>query len=301
MSESEQPRPTDVNETPRPEANSRTGRFAGNFLVRWTHPRIPFQTRLWKWWLKTGYRGLLKATGGDAINHTYRPNGKVDIEPIRYEAGATEDGDPLWITPDRRDWWVPSGEGPATGPGRVPLTWGSSDYYALSDELQARTDMGFRLGDHGPIYREASFDVINMSYEEAAQPEAATDGGTPGTVVGQDLRLSQAGVLDDYYVDLSDTDRRILSLWGYKNTHPERMGSEEHDMAEWRGYQAAKEEDGPDMLKILIVAGAIIVLTVAAVMFFTGGGGGGGGVSIGGGGGGSLIPSLSIWMGGLWP
>lgn len=235
--------------------------------------------KFWKGVLRAGYKGLYKASNADGIVHSYAGD-QVNIEPVQYHAAADEDGNPLWITSGEADSWVPSGgRNTALGPGNVPMLWASGDYYALNSELQARVDRALSMGHDQPLYKDATVNLIEVEYEEVKNGEMATDGGN----VGREISIEHPK-LDDHLIDLTGTNDMILSWEGYKETHPQKLASEEHENAEFRGRMMEKDTDyGRLAFKLLIVAGLIVVLSLAAVFVLPqllGGGGGGGGGSV---------------------
>jgi len=246
--------------------------------------------RFWKGVIRAGYKGLYKASNADGIIHSYAGD-QVNIEPAQYHASADEDGNPLWITPGEADEWVPSGgRDTALGPGNVPMLLASGDYYSLNSELQARVDRALSMGHDQPLYRNPTVNLIEVEYEEVKNGELATDGGN----MGREISITDER-LEDHLIDLTGTNDMILSWEGYKETHPEKMGSEEHENAEFRGRMMEKDQDyGRLAMKLMIIAGLIVVGALAAVFVLPqllGGGGGGGGSVVPGG-----ILSLAFGM-----
>lgn len=239
--------------------------------------------RFWKGVIRAGYKGLYKASNADGIVHSYAGD-QVNIEPAQYHAAADEEGNPLWITPGEADEWVPSGgRDTALGPGNVPMLWASGDYYSLNSELQARVDRALSMGHDQPLYTDATVNLIEVEYEEVKNGELATDGSGN---VGREISIADAR-LEDHLIDLTGTNDMILSWEGYKETHPQKMASEEHENAEFRGRMMEKDRDyGRLAMKLMIIAGLVIVGVLAVIFVLPkllGGGGGGGGSVVPGG------------------
>lgn len=259
---------------------SKLGKAVENFAVNAT-AKMPMRIKFWNGLLRASYRGLAKASSADALVHAYRPSGRVDVMPAQYQAAADSGGKPLWITPDEQDWWVPNGGSQDTvfGPGNVPCLMAASDSYAVNNELKARCAEALDLGHDAPLYENPQIDVFEVTYEDLKDGEAVTDGGAAQTK----LDVRDVGELKDHLIDISGTDSRILSYDKYKETHPEKLGSEEHQNSEDRGRLSEQNGDmSAYAMKMLLIAGLIIVGALLAVFVLpelvSGGSGGGGGM-----------------------
>lgn len=263
------------------------GSIAGNFLLGATS-KLPGRTKIWQGFIKAGHKGLRKATKADALCYNYTPDGRLRIDPVQWSEHATDDGKPLWITPGERDKWVPTGgRDTVLGPGNIPIILGSSNSYSLNNEIQARAAEAVDLGDSWPVFTDPKLDV-ELSVLDDINGEAVTDGGTAHPAL-TNLSIRDIGVLDDHIVDIGGTNNMQLSFAKYSELYPEKMASEEHKNAEFRGRMSEQDKDyGRIMLKLMLIAGAIVVLSLAAVFVLPellagdGGSSGGGGGILGG-------------------
>ncbi|RYJ13576.1 hypothetical protein ELS19_06140 [Halogeometricum borinquense] len=267
---------------------SNIGRRIETFLVNFSGPNPGGLTaKFWSGMLRASLKGMRKSTNADAINWTYLGNGRVKPLPI---ANTSRDGgENLWKSKDGNHQWIPSASGNeiALGPGGVPVTFSSTDANVLNDELTARMDQALALGDDWPLVHQGTVNAFFVEEDASNPKQAVADGGATRQLTNISFdqipeRLPEVeAALDDHLIDLSRTDHRVMSWDGYVGSQIERMPSEEHENAEFRGRMAEKDQDyGKMAMKLLLIAGAIVVLSLAAVFVvpkLLGGGGGGGG------------------------
>lgn len=273
--------------------------FARNFVKL-----VPFRQRVFRRMAIKSLYNYHRVAGGDAIGFNALPNGKVDLQPIKYKDALGGDDKPGWKAKGREKTWGAGAEGRGVDYiGKTPIVLLDDDAADKGSFLQSRVAEAIDLGQHQPLFTNPEFILEVQSPPEAdGSGPAVADGGQVdgGPVTLSAPQLKAEGVFSsDCIIDLSSpsgADGMRVSWRKYKELYGETATTEEMKRQEERGRIAElKKNDKANLaFKMMLVALGIIAVVelgptlVAGLFGVTGSAGGGGG---------SAIPTLTLGRG----
>lgn len=257
---------------------------------------IPGTWKMWRGFLKAGYRGIYRSTSADYIGHI-NVGGKIKHVPVEFDH---EENKIKTLADEDPEWWYVAAEGDNTYStiGNVPAVWASARANEVGSHVQAEVAEVLDLGGGQWLAESADVDaeiVVDAQGGQQGAGTAVADGG----VAAQNLELqvtgAEPGFLRDEVVDLRhEDDARVISMDKYYETYPEKADPKEMQNQRDMGRLMEADSDlSAYAMKMLLIAGAIVVLSLAAVFVLPellGGGGSGGG--------GGIIP-IVIGLGGF--
>jgi len=275
-------------DTERPtKAESTLGRLGAKILTTIPKPLLGVRGTLFKRMAVKSIENYYKTSGGDAMAINAKPGQRVELEPVKYRAPETiDEGEkPGWKAKGRDKVWNAASEGNSVNYlGRTPTVLLEDDDHVEAGWLAPRAGEAIELDQYWPLFTNAEFNaVVDMDTPGAANGHARADGG-----LSIDLELADPGEwAGDNVVDLGSGDgydgMRISTKkareWRAENTDSEHM-----QMQEDRGYLRglANGQEGPGIMKLLLICAGIILGTLAIVLLgpqLLGGSGGGGGIN----------------------
>jgi hypothetical protein len=276
-------------DTERPtKEESALGRLGAKVLTTIPKPLLGVRGTLFKRMAVKSIENYHKTAGGDAMAINAKPGQRVELEPVKYRAPEKiDEGEkPGWKAKGRDKVWNAASEGNSVNYlGRTPTVLLEDDDHVEAGWLAPRAGEAIELDQYWPLFTNAEFNaVVDMDTPGAANGHARADGG-----MNIDLELADPGQwAGDNVVDLDSGDgyggMRISTKkareWRAENTDSEHM-----QMQEDRGYLRglANGQEGPGIMKLLLICAGIILGTLAIVLLgpqLLGGSGGGGAGSI---------------------
>ncbi len=224
-----------------------------------------------------------KIAGGDALAVNAKAGQQLALEPVLYRAPEeTDEGEKSgWKVKGRDKVWNPAKEGNSVNYlGRTPMIQLEDDDHVEAGWLAPRVGTAIELDQYWPLFTGATINaVIDYDGSAAAQGQAVADGGVS-------LELDSPGEwARDNIVDLGSGegyDGMRISTRKAREWRAEHTDSEHMQHQEDRGYLMglAKGDEGPGMVKILLICMGIILGTLAIVLLGPQLVGGGDGASI---------------------
>jgi len=260
-------------------------------VISWVpKPLLGVRGTLYKRLAVKGIENYYKVSGGDALAINGKAGQQVDFEPVLYRSPEeVDEGEkPGWKVKGRDKVWNPGKEGNSVNYlGRTPTVLLEDDEHVEAGWLAPRIGQAIELDNYWPLFTNANINaVIDAQPSAAGGQQAMADGG-----MGINLELDSPGKwAGDNIIDLDSGDGydgMRISTAKAREWQAEHTDSEHMQMQEDRGYLRglAKGDDGPGMVKILMLCAAIILGTLAIVLL--------GPELVGGGGGGSINPLVS--------
>jgi len=265
---------------------STLGRLGAKVLTTIPKPLLGVRGTLFKRLAVKSIENYHKTAGGDAMAINAKPGQRVELEPVKYRAPETiDEGEkPGWKAKGRDKVWNAASEGNSVNYlGRTPTVLLEDDDHVEAGWLAPRAGEAIELDQYWPLFTNATFapKAINGADQNG---HARADGG-----LSIDLELADPGQwAGDNVIDLDSGDgydgMRISTKkareWRAENTDSEHM-----QMQEDRGYLRglANGQEGPGIMKLLLICAGIILGTLAIVLLgpqLLGGSGGGGAGSI---------------------
>lgn len=279
------------------KAESTIGRVTGKLLATIPKPLMGIRETMFKRMFTKALENYHKTAGGDAIAINARENQQIELEPVLYRSPEeVEEGEqPGWKVKGRDKAWRPTEEGSVDYLGRVPVVNLEDDAHVEAGWLAPRIGHAIEHEQYQPVFTNPTFkSVFEVGGGQQASPNALADGGID---VGpqQDLdrwaqqhlgglELDQPGVFSgETLIDLDSGDGydgMRISASKASEWQAEHAASEQMQMQEDRGYLRglAQGNDGPSLVKLLLICAAII-LGVLGIVFvlpeMLGGSGGG--------------------------
>jgi len=260
---------------------SRIGAIAGTVLASIPKPIIGVRETMFKRMAKKSLENYYKASGGDAIAINARPGQQITFDPVLYRSPEeVEEGEkPGWKAKGRDKVWNPATEGNTVNYlGRTPTILLEDDSHVEAGWLAPRIGEAIELDNYWPLFTDATINAVVDA--PAGNGRARADGGV-------ELELETPGQwAQDNIVDLGSGegyDGMRISTEKAREWQAESTDSEHMQMQEDRGYLRglANAEEGPGIVKLLLICAGIILGTLAIVLLgpelISGGGGGGGG------------------------
>lgn len=250
----------------------------------------------WKKFTMLGLKKFHKSSSGDALGLIARPGQQLEYRPVKFKSEAEcEDGEKAgWHAKGLDKSWEAGSEGRVVDYlGKVPVVLLEEDAHIEAGWLKPRIAEAIELDRYDPVFTNPTLKPVFEVPEEhlATNAEnggdlALSDGGTadaaqafetweldePGMFAGDSIINLES---DDGYDGLRISHRKA-DEWMAETTTTQEMQMQE-DRGFLRGKMAG--ENGPSVVKMLIICGAIIlgVLFMVLVLpqMISGGGGGG--------------------------
>jgi len=272
------------------KGESAIGRLGAKVLTTIPKPLLGIRGTLFKQMAVKGLENYHKAAGGDAMAINAKAGQQIELEPIKYrtpeEVGEGEQ--PGWKVKGRDKVWNPGAEGNSVNYlGRTPTVLLEDDDHVEAGWLAPRIGAAIELDNYRPVFTNAEFDLVP---DFGTGPGADRNGHTVADGGMEfDIELTQPGEwAGDNFVDLDSGpgyDGMRVSTKKAREWRVEESDSEEMQRQEDRGYirGLANAEDGPGIMKLLLICAGIILGTLAIVVLgpelLSSSGGGGGGIN----------------------
>jgi hypothetical protein len=267
---------------------SKLGAIGAKILATIPKPMLGIRGTLFKRLAIKSLENYHKTAGGDAMAINAKAGQQIEFEPIKYRAPeeVDEGEQPGWTVKGRDKTWNPGAEGNSVNYlGRTPTVLLEDDDHVEAGWLAPRIGSAIELDNYWPIFTNAEFNVVpEFGGAGGANGHARADGG-----MEFDIELAHPGEwAGDNLVDLDSGpgyDGMRVSTQKAREWRTEESDSEEMQRQEDRGYirGLANGQEGPSIMKLLLVCAGII-LGVLAIVFIGpelvgGSGGGGGGIN----------------------
>ena len=235
----------------------------GGLLSTLSRP-IPFTGRLFHRLAVKSLENYHKKAGGDAIGIVTQPNGSVSFVPIKHKPPEVcEDGErPGWHAKGVDKVWNAGSEGQTVRYlGKTPIVPLHADDTVEAGWMKPRIAEAIELDQDRPIYTDPTIEAVI----DASSGQARTDGGV------RRFEITDPGEwLGDAVVDLSSGEGYDGMRISFEKAHEwfsEQTTSETMQMQEERGYIMGLQHggDGPDLVKIMLIAAAIVLGTLGIV------------------------------------
>ncbi|MFP4218497.1 MAG: hypothetical protein ACLFR6_06630, partial [Salinarchaeum sp.] len=233
-----------------------------------------------------GIENYYKTTGGDAIAINGQAGQQIDLEPVLYRSPEeVDEGEkPGWKVKGRDKVWNPGKEGNSVNYlGRTPTVLLEDDEHVEAGWLAPRIGQAIELDNYWPLFTNANINAVIDYGPNQATNGAVADGGTP-----IELELDSPGKwAQDNIIDLNSGDGydgMRISTAKAREWQAEHIDSEHMQFQEDRGYLQglANGDEGPGIVKLLMLCAAIILGTLAIVLLgpeLVSGGDGGAGLN----------------------
>lgn len=256
-------------------------------------PVVPFRKTILLKMTKRSLWQLWRISGADALVINAEKGSRLTLDMVKYKGPEECDDDekPGWHAKGRDKVWSAGSAGNSVDYlwGVVPIVLLDDDDHAEAGWLKSRIGEAVQLGQHQPIYRNAT---IVAELPDAGQPGAngaVADGG------GVNFRVEDMGIFDaENLIDIGSGegyDGMRISHRKANEWVSESAATEEMQMQEERGRIAEMNRDADkSAIKWLLIGmglGAGILLAPDLIAGFAGTTGGGDG-----GGGGSVMPFI---------
>ena len=291
-------------DTERPTKEESTlGRLGAKLLTTIPKPLLGIRGTLFKRMAVKSIENYYKTSGGDAMAINAKPGQRVELEPVKYRAPETiDEGEkPGWKAKGRDKVWNAASEGNSVNYlGRTPTVLLEDDDHVEAGWLAPRAGEAIELDQYSPVFTNTEFNaVFNVSDGQGQSARTRADGGQQLQIKHNLEKWAQKNLTavevntpgkwaEDNIIDLDSGDgydgMRISTKkareWRAENTDSEHM-----QMQEDRGYLRglANGQEGPGIMKLLLICAGIILGTLAIVLLgpqLLGGSGGGGAGSI---------------------
>ncbi|MCQ4334603.1 hypothetical protein KM295_14180 [Natronomonas sp. F2-12] len=291
--------PPESDDTAERHETNRLGRAGAWLLTTIPKPIIGFRETLFKRMAVKSLENYYKASGGDALGINAQPGQRIEFEPIKYRTPEeTDEGEkPGWKVKGRDKVWHPGRDGNSVDYlGRAPAVLLDDDDHAQAGWLKPRIGEAIDLDNYFPVFTNPTFRcTLEYGDDTAADVTngAIPDGGYADKPIDFELDgVEEAGEwLGDTVIDIDSGDgydgmrisARKAAQWRAEETDSEHM-----QMQEDRGYirGLANGDEGPGIIKLLLICAGIILGTLAIVLL--------GPKLLGSGGGGGSLPSLMV-------
>lgn len=248
----------------------------------------PFGARFWKALAKTSLHSYYKRSGADRIALEKRPNGDLELTPVKWRPPETLDeleDRPGWKAKGQDKVWEPVAEG-QTGAriGKTPVVPVDAQSWRDSSWAEASVAEAVDLDRWRPLFNVTSADLRATVDMQGQGGQAVADGG----VANVEFDPRDSPVFEDAIIDISspsEYDGKAVSFDKVKELYAEKTTTDEMQKQEDRGFLAGRSKENLKswMLKILLIGGAVAVAGLIGpelISGLLGGGGGGGGGSV---------------------
>jgi hypothetical protein len=306
-------REVDAGESEIPERptkpESTVGRVTGKLLATIPKPLIGVRETMFKRMFTKALENYHKTAGGDAIGINARDNQKIELEPVLFRSPeeVDEGEQPGWKVKGRDKVWKATEEGSVDYLGRVPVVNLEDDAHVEAGWLAPRIGHAIEHEQYQPVFTNPTFKSVFDVGGQQASPNALADGGqNVGPQEELDrwaqqhlggLELDNPGIFSgETLIDLDSGDGydgMRISASKASEWQAEHAASEQMQMQEDRGYLRglAHGDDGPSVVKLLLICAAIILGALAIIEL--------GPILLGGGGGGGINPLTISALGAL--
>lgn len=263
---------------------STLGRLGAKVLTTIPKPLLGVRGTLFKRMAVKSIENYYKTAGGDAMAINAKPGQRVELEPVKYRAPETiDEGEkPGWKAKGRDKVWNAASEGNSVNYlGRTPTVLLEDDDHVEAGWLAPRAGEAIELDQYWPLFTNPTV-VAELNADDTTlnrNGSAVADGGfelelgSPGEWAGDNVVDLDSG---DGYDGMRISTKKARE-WRAENTDSEHM-----QMQEDRGYLRglANGQEGPGIMKLLLICAGIILGTLAIVLLgpqLLGGSGGGAG------------------------
>jgi hypothetical protein len=248
---------------------------------------MPFGARFWKRLAERSLYYYHKRSGGDRLALEKRPNGQIELTPVKWRPPETLDEleeRPGWKAKGKDKVWEPTAEG-QTGAriGKTPVVPVDAQSWRDSSWAEASVAEAIDLDRWRPLFNVEAADLRATVDMQGQGGQAVADGG----VANVEFDPRDSPVFEDAIIDISSAeeyDGKAISWWKVKELYGEKTTTDEMQKQEDRGFLAGRSKENLKswMLKILLIGGAVAVAGLIGPELISGllGGGGGGGGSI---------------------
>ena len=262
---------TDENtDTERPtKEESTVGRLGAKLFANIPKPLLGVRGTLFKRMALKSIRNYYKVSGADAIAINAKPGQQVALEPVAYRSPEEldEGEQPGWRVKGRDKTWNPGAEGNSVNYlGRTPTVLLEDDDHVEAGWLAPRIGTAIELDNYWPLFTDADINAV-VDY----QPEAGAGNSPAMADGGIELELDHPGEwAQDNIVDLDSGpgyDGMRISTKKAREWRAEHTDSEQMQQQEDRGYLMglAKGDEGPGLVKLLLICAGIILGTLAII------------------------------------
>jgi hypothetical protein len=258
----------DNNDTDRPTKEESTlGRLGAKLITTIPKPLLGVRGTLFKRMAIKSIENYYKTTGGDAIAINAKPGQQVALEPVAYRSPEElDEGEtPGWRVKGRDKVWNPGAEGNSVNYlGRTPTVLLEDDDHVEAGWLAPRIGTAIELDNYWPLFTNADINAVVDYQRGSGQGQAVADGGI-------ELELDHPGEwAQDNIVDLDSGpgyDGMRISTKKAREWRAEHTDSEQMQQQEDRGYLMglAKGDEGPGIVKLLLICAGIILGTLAII------------------------------------
>ncbi len=268
---------------------STLGKIGASMVTLVPKPMLGIRGTLYKRMVIKGLENYHKTAGGDAIAINGKAGQQIDLEPVQYRSPeAVDEGEkPGWKVKGRDKVWNPGKEGNSVNYlGRTPTVLLEDDEHVEAGWLAPRIGQAIEMDNYWPIFTNAKFNAVIDAQPAAGggRNPAMADGGFGNIELELDSPGEWAG---DNIIDLGSGegyDGMRISTAKAREWQAEHTDSEHMQMQEDRGYLRglANGDNGPGIIKILMLCAAIILGSLAIFVMgpdLVGGGGDGGGIN----------------------
>jgi hypothetical protein len=249
---------------------------------------LPFGARFWKRLAERSLYYYHKRSGGDRLALEKRPNGQIELTPVKWRPPETLDeleDRPGWKAKGKDKVWEPVAEGQTGGRiGKTPVVPVDAQSWRDSSWAEASVAEAVDLDRWRPLFNVEAADLRATVDMQGQGGQAVADGG----VANVEFDARDSPVFEDAIIDISSPDEydgKAISWWKVKELYGEKTTTDEMQKQEDRGFLAGRSKENLKswMLKILLIGGAVAVAGLIGpelISGLLGGGGGGGGGSI---------------------
>lgn len=262
--------------------------FAAFFRV------LPGARHLWRGVAKMALYNHYKKHGGDRTGLTHRPNGQIELEPVKWDPAEDELKKEPGYQSVRRDKTFAAG---ASGRadvrlGKTPIVLLDEDFATKGSMIESRVMEAIELDKDRPLFTNPEIRKVEVDAQALSGQQPVADGGFAERDLGDELTsyyVDDEGVLEDTLIDIGTGDAwdgQAVSFDRFTDKFAEQAPTERLQMAETRGYLAGMDPDKHRslMLKIMLIGAAVALggLIGPELINALFGGGGGGGSALGG-------------------
>lgn len=259
---------TDTDRERPTKEESTLGRLGAKIITSIPKPLLGVRGTLFKRMALASIRNYYKTSGADAIAINAKPGQQVALEPVAYRSPEEldEGEQPGWRVKGRDKTWNPGAEGNSVNYlGRTPTVLLEDDDHVEAGWLAPRIGTAIETDQYWPLFTDAQFDV---TIDYGNRGAAVADGGQPGNV---NFSTKDPGEFTgDCIVDLDSGpgyDGMRISTKKAREWRAEHTDSEQMQQQEDRGYLMglAKGDEGPGLVKLLLICAGIILGTLAII------------------------------------
>lgn len=254
---------------------------------------MPGSRHIWRGLAKACLKQHYRNHGGDRTGLTYRPNGQVELEPVKWDPGEDDlKTEPGYQSVRRDKTFAAGADGRADERlGKVPIVLLDEDFATKGSMIESRVMEAIELDNDRRLFSDPTITKVEVDYDGQRSPQAVADGGVAAGEIGENqmttYRVEEPGELADVLVDIGSGegfDGQAVSFDRFTDKFEERAPTERLQMAEQRGYLAGMDPSAQKgfVLKVMLIAAAVAIAGLIGPELIGALFGGGGGGSLGG-------------------